>query len=436
MEIEPNVSEFLGEQSSPPGLEFERCARRDMSAYIPANRNRWPVNIKPLMRWKHDPNTPAFGLYADVDRCLIGDNFGRVVEITPDGKLQNKYELPTEVLCIKRDDDFLYAGCNDGSMHDITQGEPRLVATVESFDIVTAMDARDGMICVCDHRHLALANCEGEVIWKKRTGNGGRVVCIDGKSVYHGNDNGVTRYAISGKRLWRRQITWFISAIQKDVYVYVASPYNVYKLYKRNGKIARKYEISSGLYLGINSACIEVGDEIIFVTTRNSISCYDDVSGRLIYVLDTVNIEPLAMSYHAGLLYCSSCTCCMLDLRMGAINNARSETQPAPITVDIKTECKTLNLRRKIESVPEVKFGESGVIVHCVKEWDKLRVRPLSYGYHAGWNCQFPSDIKREGGRYLVDRLIAGPGKFYRAFGAIKQIEVRIKAEHSASHDA
>lgn len=44
----------------------------------------------------------------------------------------------------------------------------------------------------------------------------------------------------------------------------------------------------------------------------------------------------------------------------------------------------------------------SSVILHCVKENSKLRVKIISNGYNNTANCQFPKDIRKENLKYKV----------------------------------
>lgn len=62
----------------------------------------------------------------------------------------------------------------------------------------------------------------------------------------------------------------------------------------------------------------------------------------------------------------------------------------------------------------------SGIRVQCVKEGGKLRVKPLSEGYHQDWHVQFPKNLRQENTIYIVDELKeASQGGFYRVFGNI-----------------
>lgn len=63
------------------------------------------------------------------------------------------------------------------------------------------------------------------------------------------------------------------------------------------------------------------------------------------------------------------------------------------------------------------------VLVECVKEGGRLRIRPVSQGYHPHWNVQFPRDIRKEGCIYVVDELLETvSGGFYRVKGDVKML--------------
>jgi len=60
---------------------------------------------------------------------------------------------------------------------------------------------------------------------------------------------------------------------------------------------------------------------------------------------------------------------------------------------------------------------QSNVILKCVKERGKLRVKIITAGYMHEANCQFPRDIRKEGcyfkAKSLNVRLISTRGKYY-----------------------
>lgn len=67
-------------------------------------------------------------------------------------------------------------------------------------------------------------------------------------------------------------------------------------------------------------------------------------------------------------------------------------------------------------------YGEKTVRLRCVKEGRKLRVHIISSGYYTSANCQFPRDIRYDGGLYRVRpediRLVTTRGKFYYSINA------------------
>ncbi|MGK7892895.1 MAG: VWA domain-containing protein [Xenococcus sp. (in: cyanobacteria)] len=63
-----------------------------------------------------------------------------------------------------------------------------------------------------------------------------------------------------------------------------------------------------------------------------------------------------------------------------------------------------------------------GVLVQCLKEKSKLRVRVVSDGYNPDWNMRFPRSIREEGMIYVVDEVKeSSQGGFYLAYGKIKR---------------
>ncbi len=46
-----------------------------------------------------------------------------------------------------------------------------------------------------------------------------------------------------------------------------------------------------------------------------------------------------------------------------------------------------------------------GVLVQCLKDKSKLRVRVVSDGYNPEWNMRFPRSIREEGTMYVVDEV-------------------------------
>lgn len=83
-----------------------------------------------------------------------------------------------------------------------------------------------------------------------------------------------------------------------------------------------------------------------------------------------------------------------------------------------------LNLRGissgSTDSLEVINTTENGVLLKCVREGGKLRIKVISDGYNSDLNVQFPRSIREEGASYLVEAIeLAKNGSFYRTSGQI-----------------
>ena len=83
-----------------------------------------------------------------------------------------------------------------------------------------------------------------------------------------------------------------------------------------------------------------------------------------------------------------------------------------------------LNLRGisggSTETLEVTNTTDNGVLLKCVREGGKLRIKVVSDGYNPELNVQFPRSIRQEGATYLVESLeLATNGTFYRTSGNI-----------------
>lgn len=62
-----------------------------------------------------------------------------------------------------------------------------------------------------------------------------------------------------------------------------------------------------------------------------------------------------------------------------------------------------------------------GVLVQCLKDGKKLRVRVVSDAYNPDWNMRFPRSIREEGVMYVVDGVKEAANRSYIALGQIKK---------------
>ena len=107
-----------------------------------------------------------------------------------------------------------------------------------------------------------------------------------------------------------------------------------------------------------------------------------------------------------------------IDVSEAAIADARQGKVPDLKLVKAERDLKVSTVG---QALPQAAAGAAGVLVECVEEGGKVRVRPLSPGFKQDHNVQFPRDIRRPGTKYLVDGLVeAERGGFYRVRGQIR----------------
>jgi len=78
----------------------------------------------------------------------------------------------------------------------------------------------------------------------------------------------------------------------------------------------------------------------------------------------------------------------------------------------------SFNLRVSKLAIARDSRSKDPVLVECVKEGGKVRVRVISPGYDPNKNCQFPRSIRETGKRFLVDTVV-DVGSFYQTKGNI-----------------
>lgn len=68
--------------------------------------------------------------------------------------------------------------------------------------------------------------------------------------------------------------------------------------------------------------------------------------------------------------------------------------------------------------------AQCGVVLQCIRENGKLRMKVTSAGYNPDFNVQFPRDLREEGIRYIVEQVeLASNGTFYRVNGTIRRLD-------------
>ena len=150
----------------------------------------------PLL-WKFDTGSAALGIYIDEHSCWVGNEAGRVFQLDHSGNVLQQFQLPDGVKCIVSDGDWIYVGCDDGNVYDLTRKFPRAAYEIDEKVDIYWLDISNAMLAVSDAKGMVtVINYEDEEQWAtKSTGVAGWMVrCDEQGYVYQGHSKGVTAY--------------------------------------------------------------------------------------------------------------------------------------------------------------------------------------------------------------------------------------------------
>ena len=372
----------------------------------------------PLL-WKFNSKSSAFGIYISDEYCWIGNEAGSVYRLTHEGEVVSQYQLPDGVKCIIADGDWIYVGCDDGNVYDLTGKMPRIAYEIKEDVDIYWLDINNGLLGVSDAGGgITVINAEDEEQWSKKSAgtHGWMVRCDEVGRVYHGHSEGLScYYGWEGKHLWDQKTKGAVLfGWRMQETVLAGTSRNWMELFDKEGKKLGEMKGDTSIY----SCATSENNEFIFGgDSSSSIYCFDNQGNRL-WKLGTTCGSAYSMQYHKGKLYIvttdGSLAC--IDAGEEAIEKAKQGEVAA--YVDIKAPAKVAVAdSQKLDPAPA---NATGVELICIQEGSNLRVRVTSPGYHSDWNVQFPKNLRKLGAKYLVDSVReAGQGSFYRVFGNI-----------------
>jgi predicted DNA-binding WGR domain protein len=391
--------------------------RREIVSQVAAKN----VTKAPVI-WKFNPaGSRAFGVFIDEARCWMGNEDGRIYSLDHDGKVLDQFKLPDGVKCIVADDDWLYAGCDDGKVYDLGGKVPRVAYEIEDDIDIFWIDIKDGVLGVSDQAgNVCVFNHEDESQWKKKSsGSAGWMIRCDELGVYHGHSDGVTMYDWEdGKKLWHAKTQGSVLfGWQEESTVYAATSQDRVQRFTKRGKDPASYQCDDTVY---SCAAAEDGKYVFAGDSSSSIYCFDEDGNRL-WKLNTGCGSAYSMQFFAGRLYVVTTdgTLAAIDASEGAIAAAKAGTLPTAKAIKAP-KAAAVTPSAEVETTRD---AGGGVIVECYKDGSKARIRPVSAGYNKKWNVQFPKELREIGAKYVVDELReSGAGGFYRAHGSIKKL--------------
>ncbi|GLU46269.1 WGR domain-containing protein [Nocardiopsis ansamitocini] len=387
------------------------------------NSTRSTARQAPVL-WRFRSGGPAFGIFVDDERCWVGNERGDVYTLSHDGTVTARYALPDGVKCIVADDFWIYAGCDDGKVYDLGAKIPHVAYEISSDVDIFWLDIHEGVLGVSDEAgQITSIDHEDEFQWSRKSGGrSGWMVRCDSEGVYHGHSGGVTKYdPRSGDSLWNvRTNGAVLFGWQEGDEVFAGTTQNRVDRIGKDGTLRSSYRCDGPVF----SCATSLDGRYVFAGDSNSsIYCFTREGERL-WKLGSGCGSAYSMQFLDDRLYIvttdGSLAC--IDASETAVRAA--EQGNVPEAVDIKaTHVAAVAPSRSVESLPMVAAaGSGGVVVECVQEGSRLRVRVDSPGFDPTWRVQFPKEIRSPGVRYVVDEVIESNGGFYRTRGEIRRL--------------
>lgn len=390
--------------------------REGVSQAAPKNVTKAPVI------WRFTPSSSrAFGIFIDEARCWMGNESGAIYSLDHEGKVLDQFKLPDGVKCIVADDEWLYAGCDNGKVYDLGGKVPRVAYEIADDIDIFWLDIKDGVLGVSDEAgNVAVFNHEDESQWKKKSsGSAGWMVRCDELGVYHGHSDGVTMYDWEdGKKLWHQKTDGSVLfGWQEESTVFAATTQNKVQRFTKRGADPKTYTCDATVF---SCAAAEDGKYVFAGDSSSSVYCFDE-GGERLWKLNTGCGSAFSMQFFQNRLYIVTTdgSFAAIDASEAAIAAAKAGTVPEAKAI----KAPKVQAAEPSAEVETVRTAGTGVIVECYQEGSKARIRPVSAGYNKKWNVQFPKELREVGAKYVVDELReSASGGFYRAHGAIRKL--------------
>lgn len=374
--------------------------------------------------WKFDTGKSAFGVFVDDNGCWVGNQEGRVFCLDHEGAVQREFKLPDGVKCIVADGDWLYAGCDDGNVYDLTGKLPFAAYEIADDVDIFWLDIADGVLGVSDAKgNVHVFNHEDVTQWSaKSSGSSGWMVRCDEIGVYHGHSGGVTMYDWEdGSQIWHANTGGSVLfGWQEESTVFAGCGNSRVYRFTKQGEPTGECKTDAAVY---SCAATEDGKYVFAGDGSSSVYCFD-AEGTRLWKMGTGCGSAFSMQFHNDRLYIVTTTGALacIDATEEAITAAQAGTVPQ--MRDLKASAAAAaSSTTTIANVETTSDAGDGVIVECFNDGGKLRMRVVSEGYNSDWAVQFPKTLREDGARYVVTEIReSARGGFYRARGDIQKL--------------
>ncbi|MGC4812090.1 WGR domain-containing protein [Micromonospora sp. DT228] len=398
-----------------PGVRQKRTVSRRQIVSTRSTAHTAPV------LWRYDSGAPAFGIFVDGRHCMVGNEHGVITTLDHDARVRGQVRLPDGVKCIVADDAWIYAGCDDGNVYDLSGKVPRVAYAIAPEIDIYWLDIHDGVLGVSDaDGGITAVDHEDEFLWRRPgQGRSAWMVRCDDDAIYHGHSRGVTGYEWrTGQELWHTSTGSVLFGWQERGSVFAGTSTREVVRLSKAGRHEGSYRCDAPVF---SCATAEGGRYVFAGDSQSSIYCFD-ADGTRLWKLGTGCGSAYSMQYHDDRLYVVTTGgyLACIDASEPAIRSAQAGDVPEVRDVKAPRQA-PLPVRPTIVEVTS--DSGAGVVVQCLDDRGRLRVQVLSDGYRHDWSVQFPKGIREPGARYLVTEVReSSRGGFYRAFGDIRRL--------------
>ncbi|MBC8083211.1 MAG: WGR domain-containing protein [Hymenobacter sp.] len=392
--------------------------KRTMTQRVVESRPATTKNVAPTL-WRFKTGSSAFGVFVDRQGCWVGNQAGRVYRLSHEGEVQLQYQLSEGVKCIVSDGSWMYVGCDDGNVYDLSGKTPRLAYEINPRIDIYWLDIANGLLAVSDAAgQLTTVNYEDEEQWSVKTGGSQAwmVRCDAVGRIYYGDSQGVRCYYGWEKEtlVWQHRTQPVLFGWYDGTFAYAATTANKVHKFGQDGQLMHTYQADAAVF-----SCTSSPDgRFVFAGDNHSTVYCFAADGQRLWKLATGCGSAYSMQYFDECLYLvttdGSFAC--LDVSDAAVAQAEQGTAAPARAIKAPSTAVAALESTLLEVAPA---AAEGVLLHCVREGGKLRVRVTSAGYQ-DWYVQFPKNLRQEGQRYLAERIEpAAHGNFYRVLGNI-----------------
>lgn len=376
------------------------------------------------VRWRFDTKEPAFGVCVNARGCWVSNEAGRVTLLALSGQPLKTFELPDAAKCIIADEDWIYVGCDDGNIYDLTGSRPVVAYTLPTSEDILWMDIADAVLAVSDASgELHVFDHEADDQWTAiSSGERGWMVRCDERGVYHGHSDGVTMYNwVDGEEQWYQPLDGAVLFGWADAsrLIVATNTRRVYAL-SCQGDILFYGECDASVY-----CCASDGGRNIFAgDSDRTIYCFDDTGART-WALTLDAGSAFSMHYADGHLYIATTAGQLLCVDLSATGLSLSVMPPVAAPAMLTAIDDTVAFAAiDITGLSTTTDAARGVVVECRSvDGGSPQVHVVTPGYRQELSVQFPRSLRVLGERFVVEEVrLSSRGGFYRAFGDIKRL--------------